>query len=103
MFERDIAKTFLQKTVRHINEDDSQHVISVHITLGELAELDLDSIQTYWTELSKGTPAEQSQLHFRLISAEVQCMACFKKYQPKEKKILCPYCGSFGAKILTGE
>ena len=81
----------------------NQIVTAIHLALGELSELDPDSIQIHWKEFSKGTLAEQSQLHFRLIPAEVQCMACFRKYQPREKKILCPYCGSFGAKILTGE
>lgn len=76
---------------------------SIHLALGELSELDPASIQIYWKELSKGTLAEHVQLHFRLIPAEVQCMACFSKYHPAHKKILCPYCGSFGAKILTGE
>jgi len=103
MPDHDIAKTFLQKIIRHINEDYSKRVTSLHIVLGELLELNPASLQTYWNELSKDTLAEQARLHIRLIPAEVQCMACFKKYQPREKKILCPYCGSFGAKILTGE
>jgi Zn finger protein HypA/HybF involved in hydrogenase expression len=42
-------------------------------------------------------------LHFRLITAEVQCMACFQKYHPEGGEIHCPQCGSFGAKILSGE
>ncbi|MGE5463865.1 MAG: hydrogenase maturation nickel metallochaperone HypA, partial [Syntrophothermus sp.] len=50
-----------------------------------------------------GTPAEHAQLYFRLKKAEVQCMACFGKYQPVDGKIHCPYCGSYGAKILSGE
>ena len=30
-------------------------------------------------------------------------MACFQPYQPVNKTIHCPYCGSYGAKILAGE
>jgi Zn finger protein HypA/HybF involved in hydrogenase expression len=30
-------------------------------------------------------------------------MACFQKYHPEGGEIHCPYCGSFGAKILSGE
>jgi Zn finger protein HypA/HybF involved in hydrogenase expression len=50
-----------------------------------------------------GTPLEHAQIHFRLITAEAQCMACFKKYHPADGIIHCPNCGSFGAKILSGE
>lgn len=30
-------------------------------------------------------------------------MACFGKYHPLHGEIHCPYCGSYGAKILSGE
>jgi hydrogenase nickel incorporation protein HypA/HybF len=81
----------------------NQRVRSLQLALGEIAELDPSSIQTQWEELSKGTLAERAQLHFRFIKAEVQCMACFEKYHPLGGKIHCPYCGSYGAKVLSGE
>ena len=98
-----ITQTFLSKTLRHINETHSTRALTLHIALGEISEFDPASIQTDWDAINKGTPAEHAQLHFRLIPAEVQCMACFQKYHPVDKKIACPYCGSVGAKILTGE
>lgn len=76
---------------------------NIYLALGEIAELNPSLIQQHWNDLSKGTPAEQAQLHFRLIRAEVQCMACFGKYYPVDGKIHCPNCGSYGAKVLSGE
>lgn len=96
-------KAFLQKVIRQINEPDSKRVTGIHIALGELSELNPESIQSHWNELTRNTRLERARLHIRLIPAEVQCMACFQTYRPVEKKILCPFCGSFGAKILTGE
>lgn len=78
-------------------------VEQIHLAIGEIAELDRSAIQSQWDTVSKGTPAEQAQLHFRLITAEVQCMSCFQKYHPEGGTIHCPYCRSFGAKILAGE
>ena len=98
-----ITQTLLDKVNRQAHTTQSKRVTTIHIALGEISELDPASLQIHWNELSKGTPAEHAQLHFRLIPAEVQCMACFQKYNPVDKKISCPYCGSFGAKILTGE
>jgi hydrogenase nickel incorporation protein HypA/HybF len=103
MRELNITKAFLDKALQHAHETHTKRVATIRIVLGEISELDPASLQTHWKELSLGTPAEHAQLHFRLISAEVQCMACFQKYHPLAKKITCPYCGSFGAKILTGE
>jgi hydrogenase nickel incorporation protein HypA/HybF len=82
---------------------DSTRVKSVTLAIGEIAELEQNIIRQNWSQLSKGTPAEQARLHFRLIQAEVQCMACFSKYHPIDGNIHCPYCGSYGAKILAGE
>ncbi len=93
---RSILAQVLQKA-------DSHPVTDVNLILGEINDLNEAVIRKHWMELSKGTPAEQARLHFRLIKAEVQCMACFQKYHPLEKKIHCPYCGSYGAKILSGE
>lgn len=82
---------------------DAKRVKNVHLIIGEISELDQTLIEQYWRELSKGSNAEHAQLHFRFIRAEVQCMACFNKYHPQNGEIQCPYCGSYGAKILSGE
>lgn len=80
-----------------------KRVRSLQLALGEISELEQAVIQEQWEELSKGTSAERARLHFRSIKAEVQCMACFEKYQPVDGIIHCPYCGSYGAKVLSGE
>ena len=101
MHEIDATQNILKKSLLQVK--DSMRIKSIYLVLGEVAELDQGLIQNYWHELSKGTPAEHAQLHFRLRKAEVQCMACFSKYQPLNGEIHCPYCGSYGAKILSGE
>lgn len=103
MHEEDITQTLINKANHQLLALPSDHAVKIHVALGELSELDPSSIQNHWNQLAKGTPAEHAQLYFRLIPAEVQCMACFSKYQPVDKQIHCPHCGSFGAKILTGE
>jgi len=89
--------------VSKILHQTSKKVRRVQIAFGEICELDQYAVKNHWIELSKGSPLEHAQLHFRLIDAKVQCMACFKKYYPVNGKIHCPNCGSFGAKILAGE
>ena len=81
----------------------SHPIADVNLVLGEIADLTETVIRRHWSELSTGTAAEHATLHFRFTQAEVQCMACFQKYHPSDRTIHCPYCGSFGAKILTGE
>ena len=102
MRELNATQSVLTQTLSKALEVDKP-IKGLWLVLGEISELNQDTIQKYWSELSQGTPAERAQLHFRSIKAEVQCMACFQKYQPVDGKIHCPYCGSYGAKILSGE
>jgi hydrogenase nickel incorporation protein HypA/HybF len=101
MRELQSTQTILNKSLLQV--PDTKRIKNIHLVIGEISELDQKLIQQHWRELSKGTPAEHAQLHFRLIKAEVQCMSCFSKYYPLDGKIHCPYCGSYGAKILSGE
>ena len=103
MRELQATQSILTKALLKARQSNAKNIKAVQLAIGEIAELDQNSIQQHWNELSQGTPAERAQLRFRLINAEVQCMACFMKYQPVDGKIHCPHCGSFGAKVLSGE
>jgi hydrogenase nickel incorporation protein HypA/HybF len=96
-------QSILAKVLLKAGASNAKRIKTVQLAIGEMTELDQTSIQGYWEEISKGTPAEQAQLTFRFINAEVQCMSCFMKYHPIDGKIHCPHCGSYGAKILAGE
>jgi hydrogenase nickel incorporation protein HypA/HybF len=101
MRELQFTQTILNKSLSRTT--DTKRIKNVYLIFGEICELDQNLIEQHWRELSKGTSAEHAQLHFRLRQAEVQCMACFNKYHPQNGEIHCPYCGSYGAKILSGE
>jgi hydrogenase nickel incorporation protein HypA/HybF len=103
MHELFATQAILEKALRKAAEEKAKRITDVHLVVGEISTYVDDSIQFYWDEISKGTIAEGAELHFRRVSAELQCMACFTRYRPVEGEILCPACGSSGAKILAGE
>ena len=100
MREEQSTKALFDKVIR---QTQAKRVNKIQFAFGEISELDQNIIQQHWLALSKNTPLEHARIQFRLITAEVQCMACFKKYHPVNGTIHCPHCGSFGAKILSGE
>ena len=100
MRERQFAKAAFDKVVQKSN---GVRVGQIQIAIGEISELDQNLIQQHWFELSRNTSLEHACLRFRLITAEAQCMMCFKKYHPVNGAIHCPHCGNFSAKILSGE
>ena len=103
MRELHAIQSVLAKALLKVRESNAKRIKTVQLAIGEIAEIDQTSIQRHWEEISKGTPAEHAQLSFRFINAEVQCMSCFMKYHPIDGIIHCPHCGSYGAKILSGE
>lgn len=103
MRELHATRAILNAAILKAREENGAHITGLHLAIGEIAEIDQNAIQHQWNDLSQGTLAEGAQLHFRVITAEVQCMSCFRKYHPHNGRILCANCGSMGAKILSGE
>lgn len=103
MHELPVTQSILEIALRHAQKSDAQRITGIHIVMGELSTMVDDSIQFYWDMIAAGTIAQGAQLHFRRVPAELQCMTCFTKYRPKEMELLCPNCGSVGAKIIAGE
>ncbi len=103
MHELPVTQSILEIALRHAEKANARRITDLYLVMGELATLVDDSIQFYWDMIAEGTIAQGAKLHFRRVPAELQCMACFTKYHPKEKELLCPNCGSVGAKIVAGE
>lgn len=95
-------RSILAKALQAARES-NRHIRCIQLAIGEIAELQPAVVEAHWRELSQGTAAEGVPLHLRVVPAEVQCMACFQRYHPQAGKIHCPYCGSYGAKVLSGE
>jgi len=103
MHELFATQAILDQAIKQAAEATGARITDLHLVLGEISSYAEDSIQFYWDEISRGTIAAGAKLHFRHLDAELQCMACFTKYHPSEGEILCPNCGSTGARIVAGE
>jgi hydrogenase nickel incorporation protein HypA/HybF len=103
MHELYATQAILDKALKKAADEHAQRITNIYVVVGEISTYSDESVQFYWDEISKGTIAENAVLHYRHVPVEMQCMACFTKYRPDEAEILCPNCGSNGAKILAGE
>ena len=97
------TQAILEKALAKAGEQKAKRITNLYIVVGEISTYSEESVQFYWNEICKGTIAENAKLHFRPVPAEMQCMACFTKYHPPDGEIVCPNCGSAGAKIVAGE
>lgn len=103
MHELYATQAILEKAIQKAGEEKAKRITNLYLVVGEISTYSDESVQFYWDQICKDTIAENAKLHFRHVQAELQCMACFTKYQPEEGEIVCPNCGSAGAKIVAGE
>src|SRR5512140_2975886 len=98
MHELYATQAILHRALQKAGEQNAKHLTVAYIVVGEISTDTDDSGECYWDEITRGTVAEGAKLHFRHVPAELQCMTCSEKYSPKEGEIVCPNCGSTGAR-----
>ena len=90
MIEYSITQSLLQVVLQHA---DGRKVLAVDLLIGEVSSYVDDSIQFYWDELAKGTPAEGAVLRFQREPGTLKCLACGKEFSIHEPDFICPACG----------
>jgi len=77
--------------------------LAIHIKIGEITGFNPESIQFYFSIISKGTIAENAKLIMEIVPSSAKCLNCGKVYSIQEKVLICPYCGDINSEILTGK
>jgi len=103
MHEFHATEAILKHALAQAAQRNASRIVAVQFVVGEISTYTADAITGAWEVLARGTAAEGARLGFRSVPAEAQCMVCFKEYHPEGGSIVCPHCGSVGAKILAGE
>lgn len=103
MHELSVTESLLEISLRHLKESGEQRVTDLFLVIGELSSIVDDSVQFYWDIIAKGTPAEESRLHFKRIPAEMECLECGKRYKPDEETLACPTCGGTRIRVAAGD
>ena len=103
MHELPVTQSILEIALKHADKAKAGRITDLHIVMGELSKFVDESIQFYWDIIARDTIAEGARLHFRIVPAEFQCMACFQVYKPDDEDFSCPNCGAVGVKIIAGE
>ncbi len=106
MHELPIIESILNIVLKHAQTNNARKVISVHMEIGKLSELEDDWLQRYFDYLSKGTIAEGAKLKIERTPIMMQCDACSVSYEVEMSQmgnLLCPACGTNRGKLLSGK
>jgi len=99
MHELAITQAMLDIVLRHAR---GARVRKVSVTVGEWTGYVGDSIDLFWRELARGTPAEDAQLEFRLEPATLRCRSCSAVFPVDGSMLACPRCGALGGEPAGG-
>ncbi len=105
MHELPITESILKIVLKHAEMNNVRKVLTIHLQVGKLSDLEDDWIQRYFDYLSKGTLAEGAKLKIERTPVVMQCNACSTSYEVEIESmgdLACPACGEQGSTLLSG-
>lgn len=95
MHEMSIAEGIIEIVERSAKANDVERVKEVRIEVGELAGVDIPSLEFAWVSVTRGGPAEGSILKIDRPKGEAWCLDCAKTVPLAKYGDPCPTCGGF--------
>jgi hydrogenase nickel incorporation protein HypA/HybF len=105
MHELPITESILKIVLKHAETNNVRKVVTIHLQIGKLSDLEDEWIQRYFDYLSKGTAAQGAKLKIERMPIMLQCSACFTSYEAEATKlsdVVCPNCGQKDSTLLSG-
>lgn len=105
MHELPVTESILNIVLKHARANKVRKVVTVHLQVGKLSDLEDEWIQRYFDYLSKGTPAEGATLKIERTPLVVQCTACGRSFEADMqhlRDLTCPSCGGRNVTLVSG-
>ncbi len=103
MHEYGVTEEIVNIVLDKIKEHDNQKVEKINIILGKLTDFAPESIEYYFSFISKGTPAENARLSFKKKDIIFLCKHCKKEFKGEEMLFSCPECDGNDLDIISGK
>ena len=102
MHEVSLMKNLLAVVEKAAEREGSDHVDVIHLRLGEMSGVNIDSLTFAFEVLSEGTVAEKGRLEFERIPLVIRCNDCNYDSQPETLVFRCPKCESTKMELISG-
>ena len=105
MHELPITESILKIVLKHAEKNNARQVMTIHLQVGKLSDLQDEWIQRYFDYLSKGTVAQGAKLKIERMPVMVRCDTCSTSYEAEAARwgdLVCPACGEKGGTLLSG-
>lgn len=96
-----------QSIIRIVEESAAAHgaaeVRSIKLTVGELADVVVDSLRFCFEAIAPGTIMEGAELVVDEVEAKAHCAMCGREFHPDPLDFTCPECGNPFTEVVAGK
>lgn len=102
MHEMGIMTGILEASVDAAEKAGKSRITEIHLTIGELTEIQEFALDFAFEALSRDTMADGGKLVITFLSPRSKCKMCQVEYDHDRFTMVCPECGSFDVELLQG-
>lgn len=105
MHELPVTESILQIVLKHAGMNDVRRIVTIHLQVGGLSDLEDDWMQHYFDYLSRGTTAEGAKLQIERTPIQLACDSCEAPYTVEAANKIdmpCPRCGRKNGRLIAG-
>ena len=102
MHEMSIAEGILDIALDYAKQNDAKVVHEVGLILGEMAGVEMESLDFSWRLITKDTIAEGAKLTVRQTPLVGRCSKCGKEFHIEHYNFWCPECKDGVLKTISG-
>jgi hydrogenase nickel incorporation protein HypA/HybF len=102
MHEVSLMQNLLDVVSATARREKAEHVDLIHLRIGEMAGVNVESLAFAFEILSKGTEAEGGRLECETVALRARCSSCGADFRPEELVFRCPACRSAEIELTAG-
>lgn len=103
MHEQGIVESLLALVLENAEKAKASRILKIYLVVGELSGVVEESVEFYFSFLSRGTIAAEAELFFMHVPAQLRCRKCGRIFTPEKMNFECPGCHEQQVEIYSGQ
>ncbi|MCP2520209.1 hydrogenase maturation nickel metallochaperone HypA [Candidatus Aminicenantes bacterium AC-335-B20] len=103
MHELSIVANLFEILKEKAKEQKAKRITKVKLKVGVLSGVVPELLESAFDIYKKKTIASEAKLEIEKTLVKVKCQSCGFEFSPEDFTMICPSCGSFEIKILSGD
>jgi len=102
MHEMAIAQGILDIVLKTAAENEATKVTGIKLLIGQMTQIQPESLQFGFEALSIGSIAEGANLEIKIVPLVGQCNSCRQEFAIERYCFVCPHCNSNSVHLVSG-